>query len=325
MTVLVTGGTGFVGLNIAEALLGLGHAVVALDRGPAPAAAVARLSALGPGFACVEGDICDEALLNRLFATHAVSHVVQAAAITAGTAREAAAPAEIARVNLMGTIAVLEAARRHGVGRLVYTSSSTVYGANSYVDAELVEDVTLPVPDSLYGITKYAAERTALRYRVLHGMDIVAVRLSAVFGPWERDTGARDTLSPLLQATLAARAGRDAVLQRPGPRDWVYAPDVASAVATLLTAETPPAHALYNIGPGVVWRVADWCERLVERHPGFHWRLGESFNVDLHGPRDRSPLGISRIVADTPWRPAYGLDAAFEHYMNWLDEAEAVE
>jgi len=279
---------------------------------------------LGAAYTAVDGDVGDVMLLDRLFAAHGIDRVVHAAAVTAGPARERGDPAGIVAVNLGGTLAVLEAARRHGVKRLIYTSSSTVYGENSYEDDWLDEGRTLPVPESLYGITKYAAERTALRYRTLHGLDILAVRLSAVFGPWERDTGVRDTLSPMLQATLAARRGAAAVLLREGPRDWVYARDVARAVATLLTMPTPPAQAqaLYNVGPGTVWSVADWCRKLAQRYPGFRWRVGEPFTVDLHGPRDRSPLAVARLVADTDWRPAFGLDAAFEHYLDWLDDTE---
>jgi UDP-glucose 4-epimerase len=126
----------------------------------------------------------------------------------------------------------------------------------------------------------------------------------------------------MLQATSAARSGREAVLQRAGPRDWVYALDVADAIASLLTPVPAPAHALYNIGPGTVWNVADWCRRLAERFPGFRWRIGEPFTVELHGPGDRKPLSIVRIRADTGWRPRYGLDAAFTHYMNFLSEVE---
>lgn len=316
---MLTGGTGFVGLNIAEALIARGHAVVALDRAPAPPKALTRM---GDAFTAVTGDVGDAALLDRLFETHDIDLVVQAAAITAGTERERRDAAGIVRVNLGGTLAVLEAARRHGVGRLIYTSSSTVYGENSYADDPLDEASTLPVPESLYGISKYAAERSALRYRTLHGMDIVAVRLSAVFGPWERDTGVRDTLSPLLQATRAARAGEEAVLQRDGPRDWVYARDVASAVATLLTAPQPLSHPLYNVGPGVVWSVGEWCRKLADRYPGFRWRVGTPYSIDLHGPRDRNRLAIARLTADTDWRPRFNLEAAFEDYLGWLDDTE---
>jgi len=317
MAVLLTGGTGFVGLNVAEALLSRGHAVVALDRAPAPQAALAALRASG-SFTVIEGSVTDRALLDRVFRAHDIDRVVQAAAITAGRERERRAAAEIISTNLLGTIEALEAARRHAAHRLVYFSSSSVYGENSLADDPLDEAATAPIPDSLYAISKYAGERTALRYATLHGMDVVCARLSAVFGPWERDTGVRDTLSPIVQVMQALKNGGEVVLPRAGARDWVYARDVGSAIATLLDANSLP-HRVYNVGPGQRWTVADWCRKLAERHPGFHWRTGKDATIDLHGLTDRHSLSVARIVADTEWQPAFGLEAAFDDYLAWLD------
>lgn len=319
MRVLLTGGTGFVGLNIAEALLRRGLELAVLDRAPPPSAAARELAGIGPAVSFVQASVTDGAALEGLFQAQPIDLVVQAAAITAGRAREVRAAAEIVEVNLMGTIAVLEAARRHAVRRLLYLSSSSVYGENSRRDDPLDEGRTMPLPDSLYAISKYAGERTALRFAALHAMDIVCTRLSAVFGPWERDTGVRDTLSPLQQVMRLRAEGREVVLARACERDWVYARDVGAAVATLLTAPGPLAHPVYNVGPGVRWSVADWCARLAARDPGFRWRQGTEANVDLHGDSDRHSLAIARIGADTDWRPAYGLEAAMDDYLAWLE------
>ncbi len=319
MAVLVTGGTGFVGLNVVEALLERGRSVVVLDRAAPPAAAEAAMASKQAAVEWHQGDVTDSAVLDGLFSGHDIDRVVQGAAITADQAREGREARRIAEVNFLGSIEVLEAARRHGVRRVVYLSSASVYGESGFAHDELDEATTPPLPDTLYAITKYAGERTALRYRALYGMEIVAARLSAVFGPWERDTGVRDTLSPIYQATRAALAGEEVVLARATSRDWVYARDVADAVATLLLGEVP-ASPVYNIGPGVVWTMADWCERLASRLPGFRWRLGDDATVDPQGARDRGPLGIRRLVEETGWRPAFGLEAAFEDYLGWLEQ-----
>jgi UDP-glucose 4-epimerase len=92
-------------------------------------------------------------------------------------------------------------------------------------------DEELPCdPVSLYAITKFASEKVAARLAALWQTDFISVRLSAVFGPWERATGVRDTLSPLMQIFTAHAKQSAAHSGPPGVRDWIYAPDVADAM-----------------------------------------------------------------------------------------------
>ena len=317
MSVLITGGAGLVGLSVAEELCRRGLSAVPFDAAAPPSRALEYLQSL-PGEAHVEqGDVTDRSSLDAAFDAHRVEFLVQGAAITAGPGRERSEPRRIAEVNLLGSIEAYEAARQHQTKRVVYLSSSSVYGENSYADGPLDEIKTAPLPDSLYAISKYAGERTALRFRALHGMDLLATRLSGVFGPWERDTGVRDTLSPIYQATQQALQGGEAVLSRPGIRDWTYGRDIAAAIVGLLFADRP-AHAVYNIASGTTWSMAEWCERLATRFSAFRWRIGEDPTIDLFGPEDRRPLATTRLVEELDWRPAFGLDAAFEDYMSWL-------
>jgi nucleoside-diphosphate-sugar epimerase len=311
MRVLVTGGAGFVGLNIAAELLARGHEVVAADLAAPPA---------GPeGWACrwERLDVRDAAAVERLFEAARPDAVVHGAAVTAGADREKRDAAGIVAANLQGTLNALAAAAGTRTRRFLFLSSSSIYGENGYDDLPLDEGRTHPVPETLYAISKYAGERAALRARSLHGLDVVCARLSAAFGPWERDTGLRDTLSGPYQATLIAQAGGEAVLEREGWRDWVYGKDVASAVWTLLEAERP-RHPVYNVGPGEPWLVADWCRRLETRFPRFRWRVGQPANVSMHAARDRNPLGVARLGEEFGWRARFGMDAAFEDYMDWL-------
>jgi len=187
--------------------------------------------------------------------------IVLGAAITAGPARDAADPELIMQVNLLAQLPVLVAARRSGVGRIINLSSGSALGAAATRHAVLDEETACD-PESLYAITKYASERVAARLAALWKLDIVSVRLSGVFGTWERATGVRDTLSP--QAQILACLGQaslgqasEAVLPRPGVRDWIYAPDVADAVALLIEAPKPK-HLLYNISTGREWSALQW-------------------------------------------------------------------
>ncbi len=318
MTVLITGGTGFVGLNIAEALVRRGTPVVLFDIGAAPDEAMRELSDSGAPVHFVQGDIRDRAALDAVFATHRVERAVHGAVITADADREARDAATIVAVNMLGTVALLEAALQHGLARVVYLSSSSVYGVNGFDDATLDEAMTPALPDTLYSISKHAGERMALRYHDLRGLDVVCARLSAAFGPWERDTGFRDTLSPPFRATLAALRGETVVLPRPVGRDWVYGRDVAAAVALLLE-HAPAAHRVYNVGPGAEFTAADWCALLAERFRGFTWSIDETAASAPWGDRDRRPLAIDRLTSDLGYVPRYRLAEAFDDYMTWLD------
>jgi nucleoside-diphosphate-sugar epimerase len=316
---LITGGTGFVGLNVAEALLAAGHAVVTLDRGEPPAAALAAFAPAGERYRHIGADVREASALLAICREQRPDGLVIGAALTAGTARERADAAGILAINTGGAVNALDAALAADVRRVVYLSSSTVYGENGFVDGELDEVRDTPLPDSLYSITKYMGERIALRYRALHGLSLVCLRLSAVYGPWERDTGARDTLSPIYQATRAARAGGEAVLARPGVRDWVYSRDVGQAVARALGAVEPPPGP-FNVTPGTTFAIADWCQRLATRHPDFRWRIGPEPTIDYHGPRERSPMSAERIAKGLDWRAAFDLERAFVDYMSWLEQ-----
>lgn len=320
MAVLITGGYGFVGLNVAEELLENGEDVVLFGLGSLPESARADFSSLPGTLRAVVGDVCDSAALDRLMSELAVERVVHGAAITAGPDRERRDPTGIVQANLMGTIAILEAAQQHGARRVLYLSSCSVYGESDYDVAKCDEETTLPVPVNLYAISKYAAERTALRFGRQWDMDVVVARPTEVFGPWERDTGARDTLSAPLKVTRLALQGRHAVLPRAGQRDWGYSRDVARAIVALLHADSPRFD-VYNVSSGVQWTIAAWCDKLAEIYPGFHYRLAsedESGNVDFYDPRDRSPLAIERLTQDIGFVPEFALEASFKDYMSWI-------
>ena len=141
-----------------------------------------------------------------------------------------------------------------------------------------------------------------------------------MFGTWERDTGVRETLSPVFQVTEAALAGRPVVLPRPGKRDYIYARDIAGGLLALLDRAEAPS-GVVNLAPGVEWTVADWCDRLALRLPGFSYSFAGpdlAATVDHHAARDRSPLDNTRLLEEVGFRPSFGLSEAFEDYMTWL-------
>jgi UDP-glucose 4-epimerase len=306
LNILIFGGTGFVGINIASALLARGHAVTLFDRGALPSAAAQALVSVSGALDVIEGDVTNSHAVEATIA-RGFDAIILGAAITAGPARESADPQSILHVNLMAQVPILMAAHRQGVRRIINLSSGSAYGAAAFRHALL--DEALPCePVSLYAVTKFASERVAARLAGLWQADIISVRLSGVFGPWERLTGVRDTPSPQMQIVEALQQKKEAVLPRPGVRDWIYAPDVADAVAVLVEAPRP-RHGLYNISTGNEWTALQWGQHLADMNPGFVCRLartGEVPTVDLHGDADRAPLSIARMGEEFGWRARFG-------------------
>src|SRR4051812_41087341 len=317
MKILVFGGTGFVGLNIAAALLARGHAVTLFDRAGLPPTALKDFAPYADRLTVVQGDIRDKQAIEPVIAA-GHDAIILAAAITAGPEREAADPETILAVNLLAQTSVLIAARRAGVKRIINLSSAAAYGASAFRNVVLDEETACD-PVSLYAITKVASEKVAARLAGLWQTDIISVRLSAVFGPWERSNDVRDTPSPQAQILAALEAGRVAVLSRPGVRDWIYAVDVAEAVSVLIEADRPKQQ-LYNISTGAEWPALQWGQQLAVLHPPFTCRLaeaGETPTIDLHSAADRAPLSVLRMAQEFGWRARFGCADSADDLSAW--------
>jgi UDP-glucose 4-epimerase len=320
MKILIFGGNGFVGLNIAAALLARGHAVTLFDRAGLPPAAKKDFTGYADRLTAIQGDVTDRQSIEGVIAAGHEA-IILGAAITAGPERDATDPESILRVNLLAQVPILIAAQRRGVGRIINLSSAAAYGTSTFRNVPLDEETACD-PVSLYAITKFASEKVAARLAALWQCEIVSVRLSAVFGPWERSNGVRDTLSPQAQILAAMQSGREAVLPRPGARDWIFAPDVAEAVALLIEAERPK-HQLYNISTGVEWSALQWGQELAALHSGFICRLvetGEAPTIDLHSPADRAPLSVARLAQEFGWRARFGCADSAADLSMWCTE-----
>jgi nucleoside-diphosphate-sugar epimerase len=310
--ILLTGGAGFVGLNVAEQLLARGEEVLIFDLRHPPAAFSKA--------AFVHGDVTDRAALEKLFRRNAIEQVIHLSAITAGPERDAREPRRIAEVNFIGTLNVLEAARERRVRRFVHASTGALFGAAGIgVGEPLDEERHRPVPESMYGITKYAAERSCLRLAALWDLDVRIGRLAQVFGRWEHSSGLRDRLSAPSEIAHIARAGGEAVFAPLGDTDYIYAPDVARALIALLDAKAPP-HRLYHLGTGAAWALPAWCQLLEKRFPQFRWReSSEGCNVVPLAPGTRTRFSNQRLVDDLGWTPRFDLAAAAEDFIAWLE------
>lgn len=313
----VTGGSGFIGLSLIEHLLQGGHSVLAHAMEPLPPMALTAFASYPGQLTAVQGDIGD-ARLGQCLADHRVTHLFHGAAITAAPAREKVATRQILEVNLMGTVNALDACVQAGVQTVVLASSSAVYGAAIFEGQDLDESHP-PSPANLYGIGKVAIEGIGQRYQALHGLRVANARITAAFGPWERDTGLRDTLSPLWQIARRWARGQAVRLLPQGQRDWVHSAQVAQALAGLLLADELK-HRTYNLSPGQVWHPELFCQALQTLDAGFEWSVVQAdANIDLFDDltRKRSALNAARAQAE-PWGRWASPAQCAADYAHWV-------
>ena len=327
MTTLITGGSGFVGLALAERLRADGERVVLFDRSAPPALLLSRFGAQAPEL--LLGDIRSSDDVDAALRHAGADRIIHAAAITPDAAREARDPLSVIDVNIAGTVNLLQrcaiAAQsgRHAVKRVLVLSSVAVYGVTPPLGETYDEATSSPAPAALYGITKLASEQAALRLADLYKLDVRVARLGAVFGPWEYATGVRDALSPHAQVLFAALAGEPVILPRAMRADWIYSRDAAVALAALAT-QPGLHHAIYNVGGAVVTDLIQWCELVANvvtaRTPAWSWRVaqpGDVATVRYNLPADRAALSIDRLQSDTFWSPAHSLADAAADQVAW--------
>lgn len=320
MTIFVTGGTGFVGAALAEALQAEGRDAVLFGRDPMPDRFAGRFDR----FSFVRGDVRHADDLQDALAVARPDAVVHLAAATPDRAAEMTDPAAVVAANVVGTANLMRAVSRlEKRPRVLIASSVAVYGETSPAGPTYREERDSPAPVSLYGITKHAAEQVALRSAQLHGIETTIVRLGPVYGPWEYGTGLRPLLSPHAQVVDLWRNGEDVVLPRRLEGDWLYSRDAGRGLATLALAERLP-NRIYNLGGGETTTLADWCSNLAAAPWARRWTIasqGAPSNVVFGLLADRAPLGLDRIRADVGFAPRFDARTAAEDYLAWLDSA----
>ena len=246
MNILVTGAAGFIGAALSERLLGRGHEVTGFDNFNDyydPALKEARAARLEgrPGFRMVRGDLADTAAVDALFAGRGFDVVVNLAA-QAGVRYSLENPRAYVQSNVVGFVNVLEACRHAGTRRLVYASSSSVYGGNRKMPFSEEDRVDAPV--SLYAATKKSDELLAHVYAHLFGLQVVGLRFFTVYGPWGRPDMAMWLFAD------AMLAGRPLKIFNNGDmmRDFTYVDDIVSGVVSCVESDRLGPEELFNIG-----------------------------------------------------------------------------
>ena len=252
-TYLVTGGAGFIGSHIVERLVRDGHRVRVLD--DFSSGKESNLESFRKEIELVRGDIRDAAVVNE--ATKDVDIVFHEAAL-GSVPRSVADPLTTHEVNMTGTLNVLLAAREAGVKRVVYASSSSVYGETPVLPKS--EDMT-PQPLSPYALSKLVGEHYASVFKHIYGFDVVALRYFNIFGPRQDPESQYAAVIPRFITALLE--GKSPVVYGDGlqSRDFTYVDNVVEA--NLLASEADGAGAkAFNVACGGRYTLLDLLAKL---------------------------------------------------------------
>lgn len=298
--VLITGGGGFLGCAIAEALAARGDEVVAFDRAIGPA--LERLAGAHANIRTAIGEITEWPHVADLIARERPDKVVHAAAIV-GVPASVGAPIATMRINVEGSLNLFEAMRLFGVRRVVHISSEEVYGP---FDAPTIDEEHPCRPLMAYGISKAAVERLGRSYAELYDLECVNVRTCWVYGP--------DLPRPRVPKTLIDAALQGRALHLPAGGDFrvdhVFVEDTVQGV---LLALDQPAHAfeVYNIATGQAPSLAEIVAIVRELVPGADLSVGPgAYRFDERiGPVQKGALDITRAREHLGYAPRYDIRA----------------
>src|SRR5215218_104810 len=290
MRALVTGGAGFIGSHVVDALRARGDDVVALD----DLSSGRRENLAESGAELVVGDITDPDAIEEAFGRARPELVLHLAA-QIDVRRSVADPAFDLDVNVGGTIRLLERARSSGVGRFLFASTGgAIYGEGEGRKLPLTEDAERR-PDAPYGQSKLAAEGYLDLYRRLYGLETRALRLGNVYGPRQDPHGEAGVVAIFTSALLDGRRPR-VFGDGEQTRDYIY---VADAAAGFLAAADAGGPGAYNVGTGIETAVLELGRRIAEA-------VSVQFDPEMVPARlgevQRIAIDPGRAVAELGWR-----------------------
>jgi UDP-glucuronate 4-epimerase len=316
MSILITGVAGFIGSQVARALLARGEEIVGVDNFSNfydPALKFARLKPLrqANGFSFLEADVADrEAMFALAEQRPDIDRIIHLAA-QPSVKHASVDPFIYAHTNVMGHLVVLELARQlRDLRHFVYASSSSVYGANGKLPFSVEDRVDHPV--SLYGATKRMDELMTETYVHLHRLKATGLRYFTVYGPW-----GRPDMSPYIFAK-AVHDGGTITLYHQGvvKRDFTFIDDIVAGTLTVLDKPAEvPGHRLYNLG-------ASHSEDLRKVIGLFEKALGKKAIIEPKpgepGDMQETAADIAGTTRDFGWTPKVTVDEGIPRYVEWF-------
>ncbi len=316
MNFLVTGGAGFIGSHVCERLLSEGHSVWAFDDlndfyDPQLKQRNLRdIQALAKPFEFVFGDLLDRAALAELFGEVKFDQVIHLAA-RAGVRPSLEQPALYQRVNVEGTVNVLEAARSHGVNKLIIASSSSVYGVNSSVPFSERDPIFCPI--SPYAASKLACEALGHVYHHVYGLDVVMLRFFTVYGPRQRPDLAIHKFARLIQAGKPIPVFGDGSTAR----DYTYITDILQGI--LACTRKPFGYEVFNLGESqtiTLKQLIDLLEKAVGRKAVLDPKPLQPGDVPL------TCADVTKAREKLGYQPQVKIEQGIPLFVEWLRGAE---
>ena len=246
MKILVTGGAGFIGSHLIDKLLSNGIEVICLDNfndyySPERKRKNIAHNLSNKNFTLIKGDITDNALLDTIFNKNKIAKIVHLAA-RAGVRPSLDDPGLYTKVNILGTLNLLEQARKHAIKTFIFSSSSSVYGSNKkmpFSETDVTENQISP-----YAITKKSGEMICKFYSETYGVHITCLRFFTVYGPRGRPDMAPYKFTEIIAKGCQIEMYGDGSSRR----DYTYVSDVVEGI--LLSLEKSPKYEIINLGNG---------------------------------------------------------------------------
>ncbi len=312
MNFLVTGGAGFIGSHVCERLLLSGHAVWAFDDlNPfydprLKQSNLQDLHTLARSFTFVHGDLTDRVALDELLGSVKFDQIIHLAA-RAGVRPSLAEPALYQRVNVEGTVNLLEAARLNGVKKATLASSSSVYGVNSKVPFAESDPIFCAI--SPYAASKLACEALGHVYHHVYGLDVVMLRFFTVYGPRQRPDLAIHKFARLISAGKPIPVFGDGS----SARDYTHIHDILDGVLACTQKEF--GYEIFNLGESQTVRL-DRLIELIER------AVGKKAVIDRQPPQPGdvpiTSADISKARAKLGYAPRVKIEEGIPLFVDWF-------
>jgi UDP-glucose 4-epimerase len=308
MNVLVTGGAGFIGSHVAEALIKAGHHVIIVDN-----LHTGNRANVPVGATFYEVDIQDQARLDTIFATEKIEAISHQAAL-ANVRESMTDPVAYARVNILGSLVLLELARKYKCCKIVFASTGgAVYGEGASPDNSLLPftETSKAQPKDNYGTNKLSVEYHLDLYHQNYDLPYVALRYPNVYGPRQNSKGEAGVIAIFTDAMLAGEPTR---ITGDGEqtRDFTYVGDIARANVLALTSDLV---GIYNVGTGVpstINMVHDYLTEIT------HYDLEPSYIPRPVGEVLATYLDSSKAKRDMGWEAEVSLEEGLRRTVEWF-------